>query len=291
VHTGTWPGLSQARVANLMTTEEPGPTRCDDSAWRAIEVRDIRHSFDDARTGKIVQAVAHADIQIRAGEFVSIVGPSGCGKTTLLNIISGLTTPTHGTALVNGRPVLGVQPQEIGYMFARDTLLPWRTVAANVGLALEFRGITNRDERVHSLLDVVGLTEFAGSYPDQLSQGMRQRVALARTLAPDPAVLLMDEPFGALDAQTKLLMEEEFLRIWEADQKTVLFVTHDLDEALILSDRILVMSGRPGRIKAEYTPEFPRPRNAEVLRGDRQFVKLVREIWQHLKSENVLGGP
>jgi NitT/TauT family transport system ATP-binding protein len=176
-------------------------------------------------------------------------------------------------------------------MFARDTLLPWRTVAANVALGIELQWGRSEDkqERVDELLEMVGLTAFAGAYPDQLSHGMRQRVALARTLAPDPEILLMDEPFGALDAQTKLLMEEEFLNIWESNQKTVLFVTHDLAEALTLADRVLVFSARPGYIKSEYALDFPRPRVAEDIQGDPAYIELSKQIWHDLKSENVRG--
>lgn len=254
---------------------------------RAIEICDVEHWFQDSRTGTSVHAVARTNFAVRAGEFVSIVGPSGCGKTTLLNIVSGLEFPTKGRACVKGKLVDGVQPHVMGYMFARDTLLPWRTAIANVEFGLNSVNKRVAHDRAQKFLELVGLDGFETSYPDQLSHGMRQRVALARTLAPSPEILLMDEPFGALDAQTKLLMEEEFLRIWESDQKTVLFVTHDLSEALLMSDRVLVLSARPCRIKAEYRVAFPRPRNLEELQPDPQFIGLLRQIWSDLKSENV----
>jgi len=226
---------------------------------------------------------------VQRGEFVSVVGPSGCGKTTLLNIVSGLARPTKGAVRVAGKEVAGVQPSLIGYMFARDTLLPWRTALANVEFAIE-RGFTgDRQSRAREMLSIVGLNGFESAYPDQLSHGMRQRVALARTLVRDPEILLMDEPFGALDAQTKLLMEEEFLRISERSKKTVLFVTHDLAEALMLSDRVLVLSARPCSIKAEYRITFPRPRNAEALQANPKFIELFQQVWRDLRSENVMG--
>ncbi len=252
-----------------------------------IEIRGVRHVFQDARTGKPVRAVERVDLSIAEGEFVSIVGPSGCGKTTLLNIVSGLIRPSYGQALVDGREVKGLQPRLIGYMFARDSLLPWRSVIKNVELGLELAGSAERHQRAQELVSLVGLDGFEDKYPDQLSQGMRQRVALARTLATDPRILLMDEPFGALDAQTKLLMEDEFLRIWEANQKTVLFITHDLVEALTMSDRVIVFAARPGYIKASYQIAFPRPRSAADLPTDPEFQRLHRQIWNELKVENV----
>jgi NitT/TauT family transport system ATP-binding protein len=253
----------------------------------AIDVRGVRHTFNDPRTGRPVKAIERVDLQVQAGAFVSIVGPSGCGKTTLLNIIAGLIPSAEGDVSINGQPVMGLQPAVIGYMFARDTLLPWRTVVRNVEFGLEFRKCAERRKTAERFLSLVGLSGFEDSYPDQLSHGMRQRVALARTLAPDPEILLMDEPFGALDAQTKLLVEEEFLRIWEGNQKTVVFVTHDLGEALTLSDRVIVFAARPGYIKEEYLIHFPRPRVADELHFDDEFQRLYREIWHQLKSENI----
>lgn len=254
-----------------------------------IEIENVEHWFRDSRSGSLVHAVARADLAVGSGEFISIVGPSGCGKTTLLNIVSGLAAPTRGSVKVKGLPVRGVQPDLIGYMFARDTLLPWRTALSNVEFGLDSLPRPEARSRAERFLHLVGLDGFEHNYPDQLSHGMRQRVALARTLAASPEILLMDEPFGALDAQTKLLMEEEFLRLWEADKKTVLFVTHDLVEALTLADRVLVLSARPCRIKAEYKVDFPRPRDAEALQSDPGFAAMVRQVWSDLKSENIRG--
>jgi NitT/TauT family transport system ATP-binding protein len=246
----------------------------------------IEHWYRDTRSSMLVHAVERVDLSVANREFVSIVGPSGCGKTTLLSMIAGLVAPTRGSVVVDGTEVRGLRPGLMGYMFARDSLLPWRTVAKNIRLGLEFSSRSiDRDARVEELLTLVRLDGFANHYPDQLSHGMRQRVALARTLASDPEVLLMDEPFGALDAQTRGVLQEEFVRIWESHQKTVVFVTHDIDEALALSDRVVVMSARPGVIKAVYEVDFPRPRRVDELKRDERFTDLHLEIWRELKSE------
>jgi NitT/TauT family transport system ATP-binding protein len=254
-----------------------------------IQIDSVQHWFRDPRNGSLIHAVSGADLAVARGEFVSILGPSGCGKTTLLNIVSGLDHPTKGVVRINNQRVTGVQPELIGYMFARDTLLPWRTAQSNVEFGISGLSVPDTRAKAKQFLELVGLTDFGELYPDQLSHGMRQRVALARTLAGDPEILLMDEPFGALDAQTKLLMEEEFIRIWEANKKTVLFVTHDIVEAVMLSDRVLVMSARPCCIKAEYRINFPRPREADILQTDPKFNELVRTIWHDLKTENLRG--
>jgi NitT/TauT family transport system ATP-binding protein len=255
----------------------------------AIEIDNVEHWFRDDRSGRHVHAVARTSFSVRDGEFVSVVGPSGCGKTTLLNIVSGLARQTRGNVRVRGKEVSGVQSNLVGYMFARDTLLPWRTAQSNVEFGLDALPAQEKKQRAQQYMHLVGLAGFEHAYPDQLSHGMRQRVALARTLAANPSILLMDEPFGALDAQTKLLMEEEVLKIWEANQKTVMFVTHDLVEALMLSDRVIVLSARPCRIKAEYRVEFPRPRDAEEMQANVEFSSLVRQVWHDLKGENIRG--
>jgi NitT/TauT family transport system ATP-binding protein len=253
-----------------------------------IRIENVTHRFRDPRGDGEITAVTGIDLDVADREFVSIVGPSGCGKTTLLSMIAGLVRPAIGGVELDGRPVRGLSPGVIGYMFARDTLLPWRNVTANVELALEL----NHDGRIargraRELVSLVGLERFSNHYPDQLSQGMRQRVALARTLASDPDVLLMDEPFGALDAQTRVLMQDEFMRIWEGSNKTVVFVTHDLVEALALSDRVILMSSRPGRIKAQYEVRLPRPRVVDELQSDPIFEQLHRELWKQLKEETL----
>jgi NitT/TauT family transport system ATP-binding protein len=250
-----------------------------------IAIEGVRHSYFDSRTRSTVEAVSRADLFIQDREFVAIVGPSGCGKTTLLGMIAGLIRPSQGRVAIDGKEVAGLHPRDVGYMFAKDTLLPWRTVLRNVMIGLEFERRENRSERARAFVEMVGLEGFEDHYPDQLSHGMRQRVALARTLAREPQILLMDEPFGALDAQTRVLMQNEFIRIWEARKPTVVFVTHDLSEALALADRVVVFSARPGHIKSEYRVDLPRPRAVDDLQSDARFQALYHDVWQDLKVE------
>ncbi|WKN60852.1 ABC transporter ATP-binding protein [Rhodococcus opacus] len=233
-----------------------------------------------------VNALSKVNLEIPAGQFVALVGASGCGKTTLLNMLAGLQTPTTGNVTIRGAtPTL--PNLEIGYMFARDALLPWRTAQQNVELPLETRGWSaqRRHEKSAEMLELVGLGGRENQFPLQLSQGMRQRVSLARTLASDPAILLMDEPFAALDARTKLTLQAEFLRIWEQHQgseqhKTVVFVTHDLQEAVILADRVVLMVPSPGRVAEDTVIDLPRPR-AEHL-ATIMFTPEFREATQGL---------
>ncbi len=227
-------------------------------------------------------AVRGIQFEIPEGQFCSIVGPSGCGKSTLLSVIAGLLQPTGGGAFVNGQAVQGIDPR-IGYMFQKDTLVPWRTALENVLMPLEIAGRPDRAVAA-SLLAKVGLAGFERHYPRELSGGMRKRVQLARLLAQTPETLLLDEPFGALDAQTKMIIHEEFLRIWEKSRQTVLFVTHDLAEAILLSDRILLVSPAPGRIQATYDVPIPRPRNVDSVMESPVFRQLFREIWTALRE-------
>ena len=229
------------------------------------------------------RALDRVSLNVNDGEFVSIVGPSGCGKSTMLNVIAGLLAPAEGGTRVAG--IEGSAPgSRIGYMFQKDTLLPWATTLDNVYLPMDVQGV--RDSRkAGALIDMVGLTGFEGHFPRQLSGGMRKRVQLARLLAQDPDVLLMDEPFGALDAQTRLIIQEEFLKIWERSRKTVLFVTHDLQEAIALSDRVVLISARPGRVKAVYRVDLARPRHVEEAMVHPRFLALFQEIWASLKQE------
>ncbi|HWM77747.1 MAG TPA: ABC transporter ATP-binding protein [Methylomirabilota bacterium] len=229
------------------------------------------------------RALDRVSLNVNDGEFVSIVGPSGCGKSTMLNVIAGLLAPAEGGTRVAG--IEGSAPgSRIGYMFQKDTLLPWATTLDNVYLPMDVQGV--RDSRkAGALIDMVGLTGFEGHFPRQLSGGMSKRVQLARLLAQDPDVLLMDEPFGALDAQTRLIIQEEFLKIWERSRKTVLFVTHDLQEAIALSDRVVLISARPGRVKAVYRVDLARPRHVEEVMAHPRFMALFQEIWASLKQE------
>ncbi len=229
------------------------------------------------------RALERVSLSVNDGEFVSIVGPSGCGKSTMLNVIAGLLAPAEGSTHVAGIDGQGAGSR-IGYMFQKDTLLPWATALENVCLPMDVKG--SRDgHKARALMQLVDLTGFEAHYPNQLSGGMRKRVQLARLLAQDPDVLLMDEPFGALDAQTRLIIQEEFLKIWERQRKTVLFVTHDLQEAIALSDRVVLISARPGRIKATYQVDLPRPRQIESVLAHPRFMALFQEIWASLKQE------
>jgi NitT/TauT family transport system ATP-binding protein len=250
----------------------------------AVEVRDLTVRFPDGAAGAVL-AVERISLSIGAGEFVSIVGPSGCGKTTILNLLAGLL-PVHpeGEARVIGKsPHPG--NSDIAYMLARDSLLPWRTALGNAAYGLEIRGASRRESeaRAMALLERVGLRDFADKYPKTLSQGMRQRCALARTFAMESPVFLMDEPFGALDAQTKLQLENLLLDLWWSNRRTVIFVTHDLGEAVALADRVVVMSARPGRIIADLPVDLARPRDVRVLQKNAQFHELYMQLWSLLE--------
>ena len=233
--------------------------------------------------GQKVDVLSNVNLSIAEGEFCTIVGPSGCGKSTLLSVIAGLLKPTMGACYLDGKATTLGDPS-VGYMFQSDTLLPWATALDNVRLPLDAVGRKD-DGRCLDLLRRVGVGDFASAYPWQLSGGMRKRVQLARLIAQEPKVLLMDEPFGALDAQTKLLMQEELLHLWEATGLTVLFVTHDLSESICLSDRVLLFSARPGRIKEEYQVPLRRPRDIETIVQDAQYNDLFVRIWRSLKEE------
>ena len=270
--------MSQATSA---TAERPAPSRTEP----VIKVTDLSQEFID-RDGNRVKALNDISLSVGTGEFIALVGPSGCGKTTLLNMIGSLLTPTSGTIEVLGEPA-GKIDRRVGYMFARDGLLPWRTALGNVMLGLEIRNIprAERREQARELLAMVGLAGFENAYPSRLSQGMRQRVAIARTLAIRPQLILLDEPFAALDAHTRTMVQAEFTRLWEETASTVVMVTHDIAEAVALSDRIVVMSGRPGEIIADIQVGFPRPRDTEEIRYTHEFADLCEQIWNLLKHK------
>ena len=233
------------------------------------------------------EAVADVTLEVAAGEFVAIVGPTGCGKSTLLNVVAGLLAPAAGLARVHGRKVEGVTAQA-GYLFQQDALMPWKTALANVAVALDVAGVAGLEarERAQALLARVGLARFTERYPHQLSGGQRKRVALAQMLIRNPAILLMDEPFGPLDAQTRGMMGDLLLSLWSADRKAVLFVTHDLEEAISLADRVVVMSAGPSsRIMAEHRINLPRPRAINEIRLDPAFHDYRRAIWNDLRDE------
>jgi NitT/TauT family transport system ATP-binding protein len=256
-------------------------------AAEAVTIRDLRIVYAAARQTTL--AVDGASLSIGEGEFVSLVGPSGCGKSTILKVVAGLIAADGGSVHVGGEPVAGV-PSGVGMVFQNDALLPWKTVRDNVRLPLALRGLSaaQQDAEIERLLELVQLSGFEAYYPRALSGGMRKRVALARTLAYDPRLFLMDEPFGPLDAQTRIIIGREFLAIWERLAKSVLFVTHDVEEAIALSDRVLVMSPRPGRIVAEFRIDLPRPRDYEEIRFEPQFRDLQRSIWHALTNHDAV---
>jgi NitT/TauT family transport system ATP-binding protein len=226
------------------------------------------------------------DFDVDAERFVALVGPSGCGKSTTLSLVSGLDRASSGVVTVRGKPVDGITG-EIGFLFQRDALMPWKTVRDNVLLPLQLRGVPRKDalRRAAEWIARVGLRGFEASFPHQLSGGMRKRVSLAQTLVYDPEILLMDEPFSALDVQTRNLMEGELLDLWQGSRKTVMFVTHDLEEAIALSDEVIVMTAGPGRVKVRYDVPLPRPRDIEKIRFEPQFTELYSKMWNDLRDE------
>ena len=236
-------------------------------------------------------AVRDTSLRVAPGEFVSVVGPTGCGKSTLLNVAVGLLQPSAGRVSVFGKPLTGLNAKA-GYLFQTEALMPWRTARGNVAAGLEFRGVERGEalERADEWLQRVGLRGFGSRYPHQLSGGMRKRVALAQMLILDPEILLMDEPFSALDVQTRQLMENELLELWSANRKSVLFITHDLEEAIALSDRVVVLSAGPATHPiGEFHIDLPRPRDVAEIRLSPRFVELHEAIWRVLKDEVLKG--
>lgn len=242
----------------------------------------------ETRTGDEVHALQRVDLRIEAGQFVSIVGPSGCGKSTLLTIVAGLVSCSEGTASIDGMPVRRSH-REMAMVFQRDLLLKWRTVLDNIMLPVEIKGWKPADfrERAEGLMQQVGLQDFAEKYPDELSGGMRQRVAICRALVQQPRLLLMDEPFGALDALTREQISIDLLRLWQSTRNTVIFVTHSIDESVFLSDRVLVMSPRPGRVDLDLTIDLPRPRRF-AMRSSPEFLDYVNNIRATFEVRGVL---
>jgi NitT/TauT family transport system ATP-binding protein len=232
-------------------------------------------------------AVKDTSLSVAAGEFVSVVGPTGCGKTTLLNVAAGLLVPSAGSVRIDGATLSGIN-EHAGYMFQADALMPWRSALANVRAGLEFHGVARQEaiSRARDWLARVGLAGFDDRFPHQLSGGMKKRVALAQMLILDPRLLLMDEPFAALDVQTRQLMENELLELWQANRKSVLFITHDLEEAISLSDRVIVLSAGPAtRVIGDFAIDLPRPRDVADIRMTPRFVELHQAIWRQMKAE------
>ncbi|KNZ33524.1 MAG: mannosyltransferase [Methylibium sp. NZG] len=234
-------------------------------------------------------AVRDVSLTVGAGEFVSVVGPTGCGKSTLLNVAAGLLAPSTGSVHVFGEPLVGIN-RRAGYMFQTDSLMPWRTALRNVMAGLEFHGVADAEQQAHDWLKRVGLGGFGDRYPHQLSGGMRKRTSLAQTLALDPDIILMDEPFSALDIQTRQLMENEVLDLWAAKKKAVLFITHDLDEAIAMSDRVVVLSAGPASHPiGEFGIDLARPRDVAEVRTTPRFIELHKAIWDVLREEVLKG--
>ncbi len=239
--------------------------------------------------GQRYTAVRDVTLTVGAGEFVSVVGPTGCGKSTLLNMAAGLLAPSVGNVRVFGEPLVGINARA-GYMFQSESLMPWRSAASNVAAGLEFRGVPDAAAQAEEWLRRVGLGGFGDRYPHQLSGGMRKRVSLAQTLVLDPDIILMDEPFSALDIQTRQLMENEVLALWAAKKKAVLFITHDLDEAIAMSDRVVCLSAGPAsRPIGEFTIDLDRPRDVAEVRATPRFIELHRAIWSVLREEVLKG--
>jgi len=250
-----------------------------------IIIERVNHTYRPPR-GRPVLALSDVSLEVRAREFLALLGPSGCGKSTLLYLVGGFLPTEAGRILVEGRPVSAPGPDR-GIVFQHFALFPWKTVRANILYGLERQRMprTEREKRAQAFIDLVGLRGFEDSYPSQLSGGMKQRTAIARTLAFDPNILLMDEPFGALDAQTRLLMQTELLNIWKRTPKTVIFVTHDVQEAVYLAERVVVMSARPGQVKAIVETKFGE-RDPGITRS-KQFVEKVDEIWKLVREEAI----
>jgi len=259
--------------------------RADAAAPPAVAFRDVAIQFDTPSASGFV-AVTDITIDIPEGRFVAIVGPSGCGKSTLLNAAAGLLLPSRGHVEIFGAPLDGIN-RHATYLFQQDALLPWRTVLDNVMLGPLFQGMARREALplARDWLQRVGLAAFADRFPHQLSGGMRKRVAIAQTWIIGPRILLMDEPFSALDVQVRQMMETELLNLWQGSDKTVLFVTHDLEEAIALADEVVVLSAGPARVKGVYTVPLPRPRDVAEIRLDPRFDGLYRRIWDDLRDE------
>jgi NitT/TauT family transport system ATP-binding protein len=258
----------------------------------ALDLQGVACTFvSKDQPGQRYTAVQDVNLTVGAGEFVSVVGPTGCGKSTLLNVAAGLLAPSTGAVKVFGEPLRGIN-QRAGYMFQADSLMPWRTALANVSAGLQFHGVPDEQAaaQANEWLRRVGLGGFGDRYPHQMSGGMRKRVSLAQTLVLDPDIILMDEPFSALDIQTRQLMENELLDLWQAKKKAVLFITHDLDEAIALSDRVVVMSAGPGsHPMGDFSIDIERPRDVAEIKTTPRFLELHAAIWAVLREEVLKG--
>lgn len=254
----------------------------------SVVLSGVTKIFPAAAGGREVHALGPVDLALEQGEFFAVVGPSGCGKSTLLDVIAGLLPVTRGSVQFEGRPVVGEVPDGVGVVFQEDACLPWLTVEDNIAFGLRHAELSRGDKeaRVRRALAMMGLVDFAGSYPAQLSGGMRQRVCIARTLVTEPRLILLDEPFGALDQQTRLLMGDEVLRLWRETGATVFLITHALDEATMLADRIAVMSARPGRLIDVVETRWPRERDSRIVERP-EFGAITARLWKTLRDESL----
>lgn len=253
-----------------------------------FQLRNVSKRFMTGQPPAPLHALGPIDLQIRQGEFFAVVGPSGCGKSTLLELIAGLSPASEGTLAFEGRPIAGQPPEGVGVVFQDDATLPWLNVADNVAFSLRRSDLATaaKDKRVRDALALVGLSDFSTAYPAQLSGGMRQRVCIARTLVMQPRLILLDEPFGALDQQTRLLMGDELLRLWRETSATVFLITHALDEATMLADRIAVMSARPGRLIDIVETRWPRERDSRIVERP-EFGAITARLWKSLREESM----
>jgi NitT/TauT family transport system ATP-binding protein len=261
------------------------PTRGTAAPGGSIDIGQLSMTFGTG--ARRVEAVADVSMHVAPGEFVSLIGPSGCGKSTLLSVVAGFTTPTTGQALLDGEPIKGPSSNR-GVVFQQYSLFPWMSVRKNVEFGLKMKGVSpsKREATARTLLGLAGLLAFENHYPDQLSGGMKQRVGIVRALATSPQVMLMDEPFGALDSQTRVVMQQILTNIWQRFRLSVLFITHDIEEAIFLSDRVYVMTSRPGRIKAELEIPLPRPRTASMMSSD-AFLQTLHKLRNLIREESL----
>ncbi len=271
-----------------MTASAPTQASAQHAGPVALSLSGVGHTYASEDGARNVRALSRVDVEIARGEFFAIVGPSGCGKSTLLDIIAGLATASEGSVTFEGRAVRGTVPDGVGAVFQEDTSFPWLSVWDNVAFGLRRHGVDAAEiaRRVEHALGLMGLAAFARHHPAELSGGMRQRVCIARTLVLQPRLILLDEPFGALDQQTRLLMGEELLHLWRETEATVVLITHSLDEAVMLADRIGVMSARPGRFIEEVTTAWPRTRDSRIF-SDPRFGELTAQLWSSLRAESM----
>lgn len=273
----------QTAKRTVTASEAPGTTGSPGAP--VIELRQANKIFDTPGGGRY-QALRDLDLVITEGEFCAVVGPTGCGKSTTLTLVSGLEAPTSGEVLVHGQPVHGIG-KDIGFMFQNDAVFPWKTVLDNVLAGPKFRGRPMKQARseARDWLRRVGLTGFEDRYPHQLSGGMRKRAALAQSLINEPRILLMDEPFSALDVQTRAIMSNELLTLWDLTKPAVIFVTHDLEEAIALADKVVVLTAGPATVKDVFTIDLPRPRTVQEIRFEPRFIDLYQKVWKSLRDE------